>query len=122
MRYLKIFESFTSDKFEEQIEDLFIGLTDELGSDIGIQVVGDQFSGPRTERLKVKILLPLGYKSSPMDVYYTIKDELQPIHNKIMKDYGLKFSGCSESKRRDHPKYYGVMNLIYYKYEIPKNI
>jgi len=122
MRYLKIFESFTSDKFEEQIEDLFIGITDDLGA--GIQVVRDQFTnaGPRMERLQVKILFPHGYEPSPLDVYYKIRNELVPIHNKIMKDYGLKFSGCSESKRRDHPKYYGVMNLIYYKYEIPKNI
>ena len=123
MKYLKIFESFTSDKLEEQIEDLFIGITDELGSDIGIQVVMDQLiDGPRTERLQVKILLPHGYEHSPMDVYYKIRNELVPIHNKIMKDYGLKFSGCSQLKRLNDPNYYGVINLIYYKYEIPKNI
>lgn len=120
MRYLKIFESFTSDKFEEQIEDLFIGMTDDLGA--GIQVVMDQFTnaGPRMERLQVKILLPHGYEHSPMDVYYKIRNELVPIHNKIMKDYGLKFSGCSQLKRFDDPDYYGVINLIYYKYEDQK--
>jgi hypothetical protein len=123
MKYLKLFESFASGKFEEQIEDLFIGITDELGSDIGIQVVMDQLiDGPRTERLQVKIFFPHGYEPSPMDVYYTIKDELKPIHNKIMKDYGLKFSGCSQSKRFGHPKYYGVMNLIYYMYEVSEEV
>jgi len=122
MKYLKLFESFTSDKFEEQIEDLFIGITDDLGA--GIQVKSEYFidGGPRTERLQVKILLPHGYEHSPMDVYYKIKDELKPIHNKIMKDYGLKFSGCSQLKRLDDPKYYGVMNLIYYKYEASEEV
>jgi len=122
MRYLKIFESFTSDKFEEQIEDLFIGLTDDLGA--GIQVVMDQFTnaGPRMERLQVKILLPHGYEHSPMDVYYKIRNELVPIHNKIMKDYGLKFSGCSQLKRVNDPNYYGVINLIYYKYEVSEEV
>jgi len=122
MKYLKLFEIFTSDKFEEQIEDLFIGITDELGAGIGIQVKSEYFigSGPRTERLQVKILLPHGYEHSPSDVYYKIKDELIPINNKIMKDYGLKFSGCSQLKRLDDPKYYGVANLIYYKYEDQK--
>jgi hypothetical protein len=120
MKYLKLFESFTSDKLEEQIEDLFIGITDELGA--GIQVVMDRFTnaGPRMERLQVKILLPHGYEHSPMDVYYKIRNELVPIHNKIMKDYGLKFSGCSQLKRIDDPNYYGVVNLIYYKYEDQK--
>ena len=124
MKYLKIFESFISDKLEEQIEDLFIGITDELGAGVGIQVVSEYFidGGPRTERLQVKILLPHGYEQSPMDVYYKIKYELQPIHNKIMKDYGLKFSGCSQLKRRDDPNYYGVMNLIYYKYEVSEEV
>ena len=122
MKYLKIFESFTSDKLEEQIEDLFIGLTDDLGA--GIQVVMDQFTnaGPRMERLQVKILLPHGYEHSPMDVYYKIRNELVPIHNKIMKDYGLKFSGCSQLKRLDDPNYYGVINLIYYKYEVSEEV
>jgi len=122
MKYLKMFESFTSDKFEEQIEDLFIGLTDELGA--GIQVVMDQFTnaGPRMERLQVKILLPHGYEHSPMDVYYKIRNELVPIHNKIMKDYGLKFSGCSQLKRLNDPNYYGVINLIYYKYEVSEEV
>jgi hypothetical protein len=122
MKYLKIFESFTSDKFEEQIEDLFIGITDDLGA--GIQVVMDQFTnaGPRMERLQVKILLPHGYEHSPMDVYYKIRNELVPIHNKIMKDYGLKFSGCSQLKKYGDPKYYGVMNLIYYKNEVSEEV
>jgi hypothetical protein len=121
MKYLKIFESFTSDKLEEQIEDLFIGITDDLGADI--QVVMDQLiDGPRTERLQVKIFFPHGYEPSPMDVYYTIKDELKPIHSKIMKYYGLKFSGCSQLKRFGHPKYYGVMNLIYYKNEVSEEV
>ena len=122
MKYLKLFESFTSDKFEEQIEDLFIGITDDLGA--GIQVKSEYFidGGPRTERLQVKILLPHGYEHSPMDVYYKIKDELKPIHNKIMKDYGLKFSGCSQLYRRGDPKYYGVMNLIYYKNEVSEEV
>jgi hypothetical protein len=122
MRYLKIFESFTSDKFEEQIEDLFIGITDDLGA--GIQVVMDQFTnaGPRMERLQVKILLPHGYEHSPMDVYYKIRNELVPIHNKIMKDYELKFSGCSQLKKYGDPKYYGVINLIYYKYEVSEEV
>ena len=123
MKYLKIFESFTSDKFEDQIEDLFIGITDELGSDIGIHVVMDLFDvGPRTERLQVKIFFPHGYEPSPMDVYYKIRNELVPIHNKIMKDYGLKFSGCSQLKRLDDPNYYGVINLIYYKYEVSEEV
>jgi hypothetical protein len=122
MKYLKIFESFTSDKLEEQIEDLFIGITDELGA--GIQVVMDRFTnaGPRMERLQVKILLPHGYEHSPMDVYYKIRNELVPIHNKIMKDYGLKFSGCSQLKKYGDPKYYGVINLIYYKYEVSEEV
>jgi hypothetical protein len=122
MKYLKIFESFTSDKLEEQIEDLFIGITDDLGA--GIQVVMDQFTnaGPRMERLQVKILLPHGYEHSPMDVYYKIRNELVPIHNKIMKDYGLKFSGCSQLKKYGDPKYYGVINLIYYKYEVSEEV
>ena len=116
MKYLKMFESFTSDKFEEQIEDLFIGLTDELGA--GIQVVMDRLDvGPRMEKMQVKILFPHGYEPSPMDVYYKIRNELVSIHNKITKDYGFKFSGCSPLKRPEDPKYYGVMNLIYYKYE-----
>jgi hypothetical protein len=120
MKYLKIFESFTSDKFEEQIEDLFIGITDDLGA--GIQVVMDQFTnaGPRMERLQVKILLPHGYEHSPMDVYYKIRNELVPIHNKIMRDYGLKFSGCSQLKRANDPNYYGVVSLVYYKYDDQK--
>jgi len=106
---------FKSDKFEEQIEDLFIGVTDDLGA--GIQVKSEYFidGGPRTERLQVKILLPHGYEDSPIDVYRKIKDELKPIHSQIMQDYGLKFSGCSQLKRLDDPKYYGVANLIYYK-------
>jgi len=122
MKYLKLFESFTSDKLEEQIEDLFIGITDDLGA--GIQVVMDQFTnaGPRIERLQVKILLPHGYEHSPMDVCYKIRNELVPIHNKIMKDYGLKFSGCSQLYRRDDPNYYGVINLIYYKYEVSEEV
>ncbi len=122
MKYLKLFESFTSDKFEEQIEDLFIGITDDLGA--GIQVKSEYFisGGPRTERLQVKILLPHGYEHSPSDVYYKIKDELRPIHSKIKEDYGLDFSGCSQLKRLDDPKYYGVVNLIYYKYEVSKEV
>jgi len=122
MMYIDNFKVFNessliSDKFEEQIEDLFIEITDELGA--GIQVKSEYFisGGPRTERLQVKILLPHGYEHTPSDVYYKIKDQLVPIHNKIMRDYGLKFSGCSQLKRLDDPKYYGVMNLIYYKYE-----
>ena len=123
MKYLKLFESFTSDKLEEQIEDLFIGITDELGSDIGIQVVMDLFDvGPRIERMQVKIFFPHGYEPSPIDVYRKIKDELKPIHNKIMKDYGLKFSGCSQLKKYGDPKYYGVMNLIYYKNEVSEEV
>jgi len=121
MKYLKIFESFTSDKLEEQIEDLFIGITDDLGA--GIQVVMDLFDvGPRIERMQVKIFFPHGYEPSPIDVYRKIKDELKPIHNKIMKDYGFKFSGCSQLYRRGDPKYYGVMNLIYYKNEVSEEV
>jgi hypothetical protein len=74
------------------------------------------------ERLQVKILLPHGYEHLPMDVYYKIRNELVPIHNKIMKDYGLKFSGCSQLKRLDDPNYYGVVNLIYYKYEVSEEV
>jgi hypothetical protein len=85
MKYLKIFESFKSDKLEEQIEDLFIGITDELGA--GIQVVMDRFTnaGPRMERLQVKILLPHGYEHSPMDVYYKIRNESKNILKYLKK-------------------------------------
>jgi hypothetical protein len=100
---------------------LFISITDDLGA--GIQVVMDRLNvGPRTERLQVKILLPHGYEHSPMDVYYKIRNELAPIHSQIMQDYGLKFSGCSQLKRLDDPKYYGVINLIYYKYEASEEV
>ena len=120
MKHLKRFnESLISDKFEEQIEDLFIGITDDLGA--GIQVVLDELdAGPRMERMQVKIYFPHGYEHSPMDAYYKIRNELAPIHSQIMQDYGLKFSGCSQLYRHNHPKYYGVMNLIYYKYDDQK--
>ena len=39
-----------------------------------------------------------------------------------MKDYGLKFSGCSQLKKYGDPKYYGVMNLIYYKNEVSEEV
>jgi len=39
-----------------------------------------------------------------------------------MKDYGLKFSGCSQLYRRDDPNYYGVINFIYYKYEVSEEV